>query len=212
MRVSEVLQTSARIPRPDVNLIEDGPTMAPAHELGKWARETLLFSGSEIYNPEHEHLADATIGFLWAFVPNKSQGRKIAGTAQLGQPSGKPWPRARSEQQLVDWFGEIPDFLITIDAVWAFEHASDLELCAVCDHELYHCWYVTGEDGLPIPNGNTGGYQWFIRGHDVEEFVGVVRRYGAWSRDLREMKEALNSEPELAEIDIRGACGVCLGV
>jgi hypothetical protein len=205
------LQTFAKIPRPTVALVdEDGPLVAPAPELGEWARSTLLSLVSDLYNEDHAHLEDATIGFLWALVPFKDKGRHVLGTAQLGPPSGKAWQVAKATQQLNEWYGEVPDFLITVDGRWAFEHASDLELCAVVDHELYHCHMVLDENGEPRVNPVTGRPQWYVRGHDVEEFVGVVRRYGAWNSGLRQMKRALEQEPMFGEVDIAGACGLCL--
>lgn len=48
-----------------------------------------------------------------------------------------------------------------------------------------------------------------LRGHDVEEFVGVVRRYGA-SKDVQEMVDAANRPAEVAQIDVARACGTCM--
>ena len=48
-----------------------------------------------------------------------------------------------------------------------------------------------------------------MRGHDVEEFIGVVRRYGA-SADVQELVDAANSPAEVAKINIARACGTCL--
>ena len=43
----------------------------------------------------------------------------------------------------------------------------------------------------------------------LEEFVGVVRRYGA-SRDVQEMIDAANQPAEVAHLDIARACGTCM--
>ena len=48
-----------------------------------------------------------------------------------------------------------------------------------------------------------------MRAHDVEEFVGVVRRYGA-SQEVRALVEAASQPPEVAKINIARACGTCL--
>ncbi|WP_267902481.1 putative metallopeptidase [Sinorhizobium meliloti] len=37
-----------------------------------------------------------------------------------------------------------------------------------------------------------------VRGHDVEEFVGVVRRYGADAAGVRAIVDAANRPPEIA--------------
>ena len=48
-----------------------------------------------------------------------------------------------------------------------------------------------------------------MRAHDVEEFVGVVRRYGA-SEDVQRIIDAAKTAPEVARINIARACGTCL--
>lgn len=48
-----------------------------------------------------------------------------------------------------------------------------------------------------------------LRGHDVEEFVGVVRRYGA-SEEVQAIIDAASEKPEVARLNISRACGTCL--
>ncbi|MDP1363112.1 putative metallopeptidase, partial [Klebsiella variicola] len=48
-----------------------------------------------------------------------------------------------------------------------------------------------------------------MRGHDVEEFVGVVRRYGA-SPDVQVLVDAANKPAEVGKLNISRACGTCL--
>ncbi len=48
-----------------------------------------------------------------------------------------------------------------------------------------------------------------LRGHDVEEFVGVVRRYGA-SEEVQAVIDAASKPAEVARIDVARACGTCL--
>ncbi|MQV21573.1 hypothetical protein GHK65_14775 [Sinorhizobium meliloti] len=59
--------------------------------------------------------------------------------------------------QVKQWFGFVPDFIITLDA----------EYCRA--------------SGAPV---------FTIRGHNVEEFVGVVRRYGANAAGVRAIVDA----------------------
>lgn len=47
------------------------------------------------------------------------------------------WQKARAQQQMVEWFGRVPDFLITLAADYCAE-CSDAEFCALVEHELYH--------------------------------------------------------------------------
>jgi hypothetical protein len=40
----------------------------------------------------------------------------IVGQTEQPMFHGGKWRRARQEQQLQEWFGELPDFIVTIDA------------------------------------------------------------------------------------------------
>ena len=83
--------------------------------MSEWINET--FIGSEIENPDHAHLEHATIGVLWTLVTNARQERSVIGQAEEGSPRAMGrWAKARAEQQVIEWFGKIPDFVITLDA------------------------------------------------------------------------------------------------
>jgi hypothetical protein len=81
------------------------------------------------------------------------------------------WQKARQEQQMREWFGDEPTYLITLAADYCAQ-CSDAEFCALVEHELYHITQATDEyrapkftqDDLP---------KLYLSGHDVEEFVGV---------------------------------------
>ena len=62
---------------------------------------------------------------------------------------------------------------------------------------------------MPAFSRDTGLPKLMIKGHDVEEFVGVVRRYGM-SEDVRKLVEVANRAPELSGFDVANACGTCL--
>lgn len=47
-----------------------------------------------------------------------------------------------------------------------------------------------------------------IQGHDVEEFTGVVHRYGA-SEDIKRMVEAVNTRSEMSRADVHYTCATC---
>jgi hypothetical protein len=51
-----------------------------------------------------------------------------------------------------------------------------------------------------------------IRGHDVEEFVGVVARYGVGHPDgkLAQMVAAVSRGPGASPLRIAQACGTCM--
>lgn len=113
-----------------------------------------------------------------------------------------------AEQQMHEWFGRIPKFIITLAADYC-EQCNDMEFCALVEHELYHIAQATDDYGAPKFNNETGMPVLKLRGHDVEEFVGVVRRYGA-SKDVQEMVDAANRPAEVAHIDVARACGTCM--
>jgi len=100
------------------------------------------------------------------------------------------------------------DFLLTFDAVYCAQ-ASDVEWCALVEHELYHCAQET--DGFGQPKFTKDGLPKFaMKGHDVEEFVGVVRRYGAVSPEVQALVEAAKKAPEIAAVHVAQMCGTCL--
>jgi hypothetical protein len=74
---------------------------------------------------------------------------------------------------------------------------------------MYHIGQARDEFGAPVFVKSTGLPKLAIRGHDVEEFVGVVRRYGA-GVDVQRMVDAAKAAPEVAKINIARACGTCL--
>ncbi|MDI3341605.1 MAG: putative metallopeptidase [Sphaerobacter sp.] len=186
-----------------------GFTAAP--ELERWVRDTFVsgVTGSPMHNPEHAHLALARIGVLWTNAANVHHGRVVLGTAEMPDPKGTPWQRARQWAQLREWFGEVPDFVITLSAPYA-AGAGDAEFCALIEHELYHCAQAVDEYGAPRFSRVTGLPIWAIRGHDVEQFIGVVRRYGADAAGVRQLVEAASQPALLPAATIAGACGTCL--
>lgn len=183
---------------------------SPAPELEAWARANFIDDDGMISNPDHEHLQHSTLGFLWTNVANAKKGRAVIGTAEPGAPQGAmgKWGRAKAVLQIEEWFGSVPDFLITIDANWWLQ-ASDAEACALIEHELYHCAQATDEFGAPKFNQQTGKPSFTMRGHDVEQFIGVVRRYGADASGVRELIEAAQAGPTIAAADISQCCGAC---
>jgi hypothetical protein len=184
-------------------------TFAPAPDLRDWIFDTFIAEGGELANPDHAHLAEAEIGVLWTNVDNVKNMRAVFGQAELMPPMamGK-WQRARAVQQVAQWFGCLPDFLLTFSAP-AAAGMDDATFCALVEHELYHCGQKIDEFGMPKFRQD-GSASYLIRGHDVEEFVGVVRRYGAEATGVSAMVEAASHRPLMTASDIAGACGTCL--
>jgi hypothetical protein len=197
---------------PEFLLENDAPgfLFEPAPDLVAWIHHTLLNEDSPLYNDEHVHLVDARIGVLWTNCDNSRMGKGIVGQAERGGGGqGGKWQKARVTQQMYEWFGGVPHFLITLDALYASQ-ASDASFMALVEHELYHCGQKRDEfddlayddDGLPI---------FTMRPHDAEEFVGVVRRYGvgAAAAGVADLVAAASLEPSVAVADIASVCGTC---
>lgn len=180
----------------------------PSPELDIFVRRTFLDSLSPLFNEEHEHLNKAHIGYLWTNVPFVKQMRPIAGEAEKPMFRGGTWQKHRQEMQFQEWFGGIPDFVITLDANFA-NQAEDRDFCALLEHELYHCAQAKDAFGCPKFNLQTGFPIFAMRGHDVEEFIEVVRRYGCSENVRRLVEAAVDENGKLSAVDISAMCGTC---
>lgn len=180
----------------------------PANEVLEWANEQIISESGHLHNPDHFHLVDADIRIMWADSAFAKSGRTVLGQAEQVMLRAGGWQKARMEQQMHEWFGEVPMFIITLAADYCAQ-CSDLEFCALVEHELYHIAQATDEFGAPKFNRDTGKPVLKLRGHDVEEFVGVVRRYGA-SVEVQELVDAANRPAEVVHLNIARACGTCM--
>ncbi len=196
-------------PMPPEEALRPAPeTFVPDEALREWIFATFISDDGALHNPDHAHLETAEIGALWTNVDNARQMRLVIGQAELMPPMamGK-WQRARAIAQIEAWFGAVPDFLITLHAA-AAESMDDASFCALVEHELYHCGQERDQYGAPKFTRD-GAPKFAIRGHDVEEFVGVVARYGM-TGVVRDLVEVANAGPSIDLADIAGACGTCL--
>lgn len=184
-----------------------GTRLQPAPEVGEWVQAAILSDGGELHNHDHAHLIDAPLRFLWASACFEKQGRTVVGQAESVMFRAGGWQKARQEQQMIEWFGEVPGFVITLAADYCSQ-CSDAEFCALVEHELYHIAQKLDQYGAPKFTQD-GLPKLYLRGHDVEEFVGVVRRYGA-SDEVQQLIDAASRPPEVAKINISRACGTCL--
>lgn len=186
--------------------------VAPAHDMPLWVTKTFLTEKSKLFNSDHDHLIDAMdyqIGFLWVSGSYIKAGRQILGQTEEVAFRCNVWQKARLEQQMREWFGfTYPDYLISLDADYC-RVCSDINFCALVEHELYHISQELDKFGDPKFKKDTGLPSLTIKGHDVEEFCGVVRRYGANS-EVQRLIDAAKQKPEVANIDIAHACGNCL--
>lgn len=182
-------------------------TLRPAPEVWEWINAEILADAGSLHNPDHAHLLDARVQVLWASQSFAKQGRTVLGQAEQVMFRAGGWQKARQEQQMREWFGEEPQFLITLAADYCAQ-CTDAEFCALVEHELYHIAHKADKYGAPA-FGDDGLPKLEMRGHDVEEFIGVVRRYGA-SHDVQQLIDAASRPPEVAKINIARACGTCL--
>ena len=200
-------------PQPPASLLElselsdFGIRLAPAPEVWEWLKSEILADTGSIHNEDHAHLLDADIRVMWASAAFAKKGRTVVGQAEQVAFRAGGWQKARMEQQMFDWFGCVPTYIITLAADYCAQ-CSDADFCALVEHELYHIAQAKDQYGAPKFT-QEGLPKLEMRGHDVEEFVGVVRRYGA-SPDVQALVDAANSPAEVGKLNIARACGTCL--
>ncbi|ENX60714.1 transposase [Acinetobacter sp. ANC 5659] len=195
---------------PEHIFLMDTPDFVPAPELWRWIKVNFLNPESQLFNPDHSHLGlfrYPQIAVMWARAGYKKQGRNVAGTAEKIMINASGWKKERQEEQFYQWFNDLPDYLITIDATYA-QQANDIDFCALIEHELYHIAHKKDQYGIPSYNRETGKPNLTMQAHDVEEFTGVVRRYGA-NKEVQQMIDAAKQRPEVSRADIYNACGTC---
>ncbi|VVO69534.1 hypothetical protein PS847_01232 [Pseudomonas fluorescens] len=184
-----------------------GIRLIPAPEVWEWLQAEILADTGSIHNEDHAHLIDADVRVMWASAAFTKKGRTVVGQAEQVAFRAGGWQKARMEQQMLDWFGDVPAYIITLAADYCVQ-CSDADFCALVEHELYHITQATDQYGAPKFT-QEGLPKLEMRGHDVEEFVGVVRRYGA-SAQVQELVDAANNPAEVGKLNISRACGTCL--
>jgi len=179
----------------------------PAPDVVDWMQHAFLSEQSDLFNEDHIHLQDAEIGVLWAYGENLKHSRRIIGTAEIPRlQSG--WKGQRKEEQLSSWFGMVPEFVITLEVSF-WRGADNPSRCALIEHEMYHCGHAHDMFGMPKFSRLTGRPIYTMVAHDVEEFIGVVRRYGAKASGVEELVRTANKGAEIATATIEGVCGRC---
>lgn len=195
------------------NGMEPPIKLAPAPELKDWVVKSFLDTNSPLYNPDHDHITemleadDTFLAFAWATSSFKSKQMMILGQCEKVMFNVGGWRKARQEQQMREWFGFIPTYLITLDASFC-ENATDRNFCALIEHELYHIGVQRGDDGEVIYSIQTGLPKHYLASHDVEEFFGVVKRWGA-SESVKRLVKIAQNPPFVPDLDVSKCCGTC---
>jgi len=186
------------------------PAFAPAKEVKEWVRANILEESGRLHNPEHAHLLDTDVEFLWANGGFTSKARQVIGQAEQVMFRASGWQKQRQELQMRAWFGDVPTYLITLDGGYC-SSCEDADFCALVEHELYHIAQKRDPFGGPAFDKH-GSPKTHIVGHDVEEFVGVVARYGVGRKDgaISRLVDAAKQGPKVSRSAIAGACGTCL--
>ncbi len=193
---------------------EEAIRIVPASDLKNWVVANFLTLGGPLHNPDHDHIAEMlhdNEGFLasaWASTAYTRTKRMVLGQCEKVMFQQGGWKKARQEQQMRDWFGFVPIYLITIDASFC-EKANDNEFCALFEHELYHIGVERDSDGEIIYSDHTGLPKHYLAGHDVEEFIGVVKRWGA-NNSVKQLVEVAKNPPFVSDLDISKCCGNCV--
>lgn len=131
----------------------------------------------ELLREHHGDLLAARFGMLFVEKAPKNKGAIV-------YASVAPFPA-----KMQPFFGdEAYDYLLTVSAdVW--NRATAAQRSAMLDHELCHC---VGEED------DDGEMTWGTVGHDLEEFVAVVRRHGIWRRDMELVRQAFAGAKPMA--------------
>ena len=110
--------------------------------------ENILDGEGDLHTPDHAHLIDAEIAFMWVSTAFTKQARTVLAQAEEVMMRTGGWQKARMDQQLYEWFGHKPDYIITLAGDFCSQ-CTDLEFCALVEHELYHIGQQTDEFGAP---------------------------------------------------------------
>lgn len=118
-------------------------------------------------------LAEANIGLcFWNNVKADKDGN---------YPVGKAIKVGEAQHEFMDC-----DFVIFVNRM-AWEIGDAKQRRAMMDHELEHCDRSVDANG-EVKTDPKGRTIWRLRRtHDIQEFEGIVKRRGAWSKALQQM-------------------------
>jgi hypothetical protein len=140
--------------------------------------------------PEHAHLKDHEQRFLILMRAEQDYAAGVFNLGRVHKPEVQGKLRPLFEQLLVQCYGFMPDWIITIDRQW-WREATPVQREALVFHELCHVKQAIDRFGELRFNTQTGEPIFELRAHDLEEFRSVVERYGRWKDDITAFEEAL---------------------
>ncbi len=173
------------VPRPPTDL--SGFQAAP--EIFDWLHNGILDIHHDNFNEDHLHLRDyrfSEISYMWAAGGYEKKGRRVIGECEQVAFMAGGWKRERQEDWMRSKLGCIPKYLMTFDAEYCRDCTNN-QLAALIDHELYHIAHKKDAYGQPA-FGKDGRARLAMAAHDIEEFFGIVDRYGA-DDDIKKMIE-----------------------
>ena len=132
---------------------------------------------------EHAHLAQAVILYVFRDKASRNRGRAVLGRARKV---------AGLNKFLIHDEDDLPLFVLEISKdTW--EDLTEEQRRALVDHELCHLVVDTDDDGTLVAR---------TRGHDLEEFIGVVDRHGLWKADVVAMGTAAAAKVEQLTLEL----------
>lgn len=140
----------------------------------------VLEIAQDLIQKYHQSLQEARIAFVFRDKASKSANKMVLGKASKVSDKLKA-------------AGLDYDFLIWL-AEEEYSELGDEQRRALIDHELSHCSFF---DNVPK-----------MIHHDIEEFRGIIQRYGFWNNSLAEARPTLANALQMRmpiEISGRGA-------
>lgn len=179
---------------------DDSPNLAEggAYQLPPEAVHPSVIAGRLLQLPEFSDLVEGEAKIDWLLKRDQKTrgGRHILGTAHMPKVQGDLNPCF--QWMLANLFKRDPDFLIILDRAYWFAATPILREILVY-HELTHCIHKTDNYGDKRYDMDERPV-WGLRGHDVEEFTAVVRRYGAWNHDIKSFCAAIIAHTEETQV------------
>ncbi|MGH3680591.1 MAG: putative metallopeptidase [Natronosporangium sp.] len=142
----------------------------------------------QLIEAHHKHLADVSIRYLWRDKAATSKGNVVLGKARKVSGLSAHLVHLVRKDEPPE---EVEFFVLEIAAdIW--DTLTEAQQTALVDHELCHF-------GVEIPEKPDKDRRLVLRGHDLEEFAGVVERHGLWRPEIETFRAAAAAQLTLDE-------------